>query len=92
MESPLTEIARKAYQAYDADRGGLNHLGNPNPKWEALPPAIQHAWKAAMMPLLKQLSGNIEGMLEDLAQEIAEATSELAPPEDVKSAPASLDI
>ena len=42
-----TDTGRIAFEAYDKDRGGINHLGKPTPKWEELPQEIQHAWQVA---------------------------------------------
>jgi hypothetical protein len=64
-ETPLAKSARTAYEAYVKDTGGLNYEGKPCPKWAELPPKIQHAWKAAVMPLMNELQGAISDMLEE---------------------------
>lgn len=40
-----------AFDAYNASRGGVNHLGKPTPPWDQLPEEIQAAWHAAAMAL-----------------------------------------
>ena len=62
-ETPLTKSARTAYEAYVADTGGLNYQGNPCPKWADLPPKIQHAWKAAVMPLINEFQSAVSDMV-----------------------------
>jgi len=34
-----------AFEAYNEDRGGVNHLGNKTPEWEELPKEVQHGWE-----------------------------------------------
>lgn len=51
-----TAIARAAFEAYDKDRGGLNHLGKPTPKWDELPEEIRHAWQAAALAVGAEIS------------------------------------
>jgi hypothetical protein len=41
------EIAAKAYDAYASVTGGRNFLGDPMPRWGALPDLIRRAWVAA---------------------------------------------
>ena len=83
-ETPLTKSARTAYEAYVKDTGGLNYQGNPCPKWAELPLKIQHAWKAAVMPLMAELQGAISDMvtetrstLETIAEVLADMKKEL---------------
>lgn len=41
---PLGQVA---FDAYNEDRGGVNYLGQPTPKWRFLPEEIRHAWEVA---------------------------------------------
>jgi hypothetical protein len=59
MENELLTLAQSAYEAYDKDRGGVNHLGKPNPKWGDLPDGIRHAWQQSVRATL--ISVRIEG-------------------------------
>jgi hypothetical protein len=49
-------IAKRAYEAYDQDRGGLNYQGKPNPKWAELPEGIRHAWKVAALAVGEEIA------------------------------------
>lgn len=44
--TPLA-LAQAAYAAYGEWTGGLNHRGEPMPRWDDLGETIQHAWIAA---------------------------------------------
>jgi hypothetical protein len=71
-ENKIEALARTAYQAYDADRGGLNYLGKPNPKWVDLPPEIRHAWRAAVASVVKEDAKEIAAHLREGAKEIGQ--------------------
>lgn len=47
--------ARKAYEAYTANSGGLNYQGNPCPAWPDLPEAIRSHWCAATISFDRRL-------------------------------------
>lgn len=49
-ELPAVQLdrARAGYNRYAAAVGGLNHLGNPMPAFDELPPKIIAAWVAAL--------------------------------------------
>lgn len=42
-----TELAQAAYAAYGEWTGGLNHRGEPMPRWDDLGETIRRAWVAA---------------------------------------------
>ncbi len=46
-----------AFAAYNEDRGGVNHLGNPTPAWGDLPEEIRHAWQAAAIAVAREIQG-----------------------------------
>jgi hypothetical protein len=46
-EDEKLPLAQKAYAAYGRSTGFKNYQGNPMPEWEALPVAVQTAWKKA---------------------------------------------
>jgi hypothetical protein len=40
-------LGRRAFEAYNKDRGGVNHRGEKTPEWEELPTQIQRGWVVA---------------------------------------------
>ena len=52
MRVSMVELAQHAYDAYGQAVGWLNYRGDPMPKWENLPPAIQAAWRAATQAIV----------------------------------------
>lgn len=44
---PERVLGQIAFDAYNKDRGGVNHLGKKTPEWEELPEGIQRAWQVA---------------------------------------------
>lgn len=49
----LEQHAQNAYAAYGQSTGGKNFRGEPMPTWEALPAAIQTAWRASVKAVLR---------------------------------------
>ncbi|MFZ5440473.1 MAG: hypothetical protein ACOZQL_10720 [Myxococcota bacterium] len=49
----LEAHADNAYAAYGRSTGGLNHRGEPMPKWLELPEKIRDAWRAAVRAVLR---------------------------------------
>ena len=49
----LEQHAQNAYAAYGHSTGGKNFRGEPMPTWEALPAAIQTAWRASVRAVLR---------------------------------------
>ena len=49
LPAPSTRetLGEIAFAAYDRSRGGVNHLGQPTPRWPDLPSEIREAWCAA---------------------------------------------
>ena len=60
----LLVLSEQAYEGYVRDVGGLNWQGQPCPKWADLPPKIQHAWKASVIPALRHFQAAIQEMIE----------------------------
>lgn len=46
-DSEGKSVGQVAFEAYDKERGGLNHQGNPTPAWDDLPEGIRTAWQVA---------------------------------------------
>jgi len=57
-DKTLGEIA---FEAYNDDRGGVNHQGNKTPDWGELPEEIQHAWEVGADAVADELK-SVQGM------------------------------
>ena len=82
----MKTIGEVAFEAYNDDRGGVNHLGKKTPDWVELPDEIRHAWEAAANDVASwlgvgdaksRLRAALNGHEFDLALAIEEMTSEL---------------
>jgi len=58
---PEETLGQIAFDAYNKDRGGINHLGKRTPEWEELPQEIQHAWEAAAKAIVQVCIHKIGG-------------------------------
>ena len=87
----LDGIARRSYDAYSERRGGKNKDGQPNPNWEALPAEIRDGWKAAQMPLLRQIREGVAQILGEMTEGLGavQASFEAMEAEMAKPPPAS---
>lgn len=56
FEVSLDELAREAFNAYNAHAGGKTWDGKPTPPWEKLGEAVQGHWRAGVMVASKRLS------------------------------------
>ncbi len=47
-------LGQVAFEAYDEDRGGVNHQGNATPPWPELPVWIRDAWEVAASAVIRE--------------------------------------
>lgn len=48
-------LGQIAFEAYDADRGGVNFRGDPTPSWGALPGEICTAWEVQAVAIVDEV-------------------------------------
>jgi hypothetical protein len=53
-------LARVAYEAYNAARGGKAYDGSPIPGWDVVKPEIQQGWRVAVEAMLEHTLSNAE--------------------------------
>ncbi len=53
-------LGQVAYEIYDEQRGGLNHLGKPNPTWANLPGDIRNAWEVSADAVAGLVRGGVD--------------------------------
>lgn len=51
-------LAMVAYDAYGAVTDHKNYQGLPMPEWDALPPKIQDAWRAAVSAVCRHVEAD----------------------------------
>ncbi len=57
----MKTLGQIAFDAYNEQRGGVNHLGKPTPAWGDLPEGIRCAWEVATRAVVDGYLGYIRG-------------------------------
>ena len=56
----MKTLGQIAFEAYNADRGGVNYRGEKTPDWEELPEGIRHAWEVAAEAAVSEYANNAD--------------------------------